>query len=303
MSDGYHSLLRCSFFRRLMPIWGMILLLPILVPGCTAFKPTANPASPDPASVFPTKNAIPGWDISQKVATYDHANLFNLVDGQADSFFAYGFDKVAVQRYKNAGGTLLNVEIWQLATLADAYGLFSTGRTGEPATIGNEGDSDPGRRLAFWQNCYFVSLEALQPVPDATLQAFAQAISGKLPTGGERPTIVARLPQPGLIEQSSIFFHEEMSIQMEVWLGGENILGLSQATDGVLGRYQVDNATALLMLLQYPTSGEADKGLKALQDGSIDDLVASGVRGNLLGAVFGKVDIAQAQILLQAALK
>ncbi len=160
----------------------------------------ATPAPLDLASVFPAANAIPGWDISQKVETYNHDNLFSLVDGQAESFFAYGFEQVAVQRYQDEAGTLLNVEIWQLATPADAYGLFSIGRTGAPAAIGNEGDSDPGRRLAFWQNRTFVSLDALQPVPDETLQAFAQAIAGRLPTGGERPALVDRLPGSGLVD-------------------------------------------------------------------------------------------------------
>ena len=135
--------------------------------SCLCFSPAAQRSKPRPTQapldlvrVFPAANIIPGWDISQKVETYNRDNLFNLVDGQADSFFVYGFEKVAVQRYQNDAGVLLNVEIWQLATHADAYGLFSAGRTGSPAAIGNAGDSDPGRRLAFWQNRYFVSLNA-----------------------------------------------------------------------------------------------------------------------------------------------
>jgi hypothetical protein len=281
----------------------VLLLLALLIAGCTASKTTPGPAPVDLASVFPAANAIPGWDISQNVETYTRDNLFNLVDGQAESFFAYGFEQVAVQRYQDSAGTLLNAEVWQLATPADAYGLFSTGRAGSPAAFGNEGDSDPGRRLAFWQNRCFISLDATQSIPDATLQAFARALSSKLPKGGERPALVERLPQTGLIEQGFIFFHEEMSVQMDVWLGGENILGLSQATDGVLGRYQVGDAVVRLMLVEYPASGQAAKGLTALQDGSIADLVASDTNGSLLGAVFGKIDATQAQALLQEALK
>jgi hypothetical protein len=279
------------------------LLLSIYVSACTTPKPEPTQASPGLASLFPAGNAIPGWDISQQIETYNRDNLFNLVDGQAESFFAYGFEKVAVQRYKDGAGTLLNVEIWQLAAPADAYGLFSLGRTGTPAAIGNEGDSDPGRRLAFWQDRYFVSLNALQPVPDETLQAFARAIASKLPAGGVRPALVDRLPKPDLAGQAVIFFHEEMSIQMEVWLGGENILGLSQETNGVVGRYQMGNTTVRLVLVEYPSSGQATKGLKALQSGSVADLVASDTRGKLLGAVFGKVEASQARALLQEALK
>jgi hypothetical protein len=281
---------------------GMVLLL-CLIPACAAAKPAPTPPPLDLAGVFPPANIIPGWDISQKAKTYHRDNLFNLVDGQAESFFAYGFEQVAVQRYHDSAGILLNVEIWQLATPADAYGLFSAARSGSPAVIGNAGDSDPGRRLAFWQERCFVSLDADQPVPDDTLQAFGRAISASLPRGGERPALVDRLPPTGLVERSDIFFHEEMSIQMDVWLGGENILGLTQATNGVLGRYQIGEAAVRLMMVEYPASSQATKGLKALQSIPVSGLVASGTRGSLLGAVFGKVVAGKAEILLQDALR
>ncbi|MGA2489741.1 MAG: DUF6599 family protein [Anaerolineales bacterium] len=303
MSDRNRHSIQQSIPYGLWPFWGMVLLLLIFAAGCTTLKPATAPTTIDLASAFPVANAIPGWEISQKVESYERADLFNLVDGQADSFFAYGFEQVSAQRYRNSAGTLLNVEIWQLAAPTDAYGLFSTERSGVPANIGNEGDSDPGRRLAFWQDRCFISLEALQPVPDQTLQAFAQAIASRLPKGGERPALVDRLPPSSLVEQSIIFFHEEVSIQTEVWLGGENILGLNQATDGVLGQYQLGDAKIQLMLIEYPTSGQATKGLKALQSGNVAGMVASDVRGALLGAIFGKVTAAQAQPLLQEALK
>ena len=143
--------------RRLL--WGLALVLSLLASGCVASNPA--PASPalDPIKLFPASSIVPGWQVSQKLTTYNRDNLFNLVDGQAELFFAYGFEQVAVQRYQDSAGILMNVEIWQLATPADAYGLFSAGRTGGPVTIGNEADSDPGRRLAFWQDRYFVNLK------------------------------------------------------------------------------------------------------------------------------------------------
>ena len=303
MSEKNHQSVNHSTPARLWRVWAFTLFLVLFMSACSASKTTTTQTPLELAGIFPAANAIPGWEISQKGEVYGHDNLFNLVDGQAESFFAYGFEQVGVQRYKNDAGTLMNAEIWQLATPADAYGLFSAGRTGTPVSMGNEGDSDPGRRLAFWQNRYFVSLDTLQPVPDATLQAFAQTIAGSLPAGGERPALVDRLPPSGLAGQATIFFHEEMSIQMEVWLGGANILSLSQATNGVVGRYLIGPATVRLMLVEYPSSGQASKGLKALQGGNVADLVVSEARGKLLGAVFGKVEPAQAQTLLQEALK
>ncbi len=280
--------------------WVLFMVLAAAVlSACTGGK-AAISKPVDLSKAFPD---VQGWTVTEPMKTYDHDHLFDLVDGQADSFFVYGFEQVATQRYQDANGVSMNVEIWRLATSADAYGLFTAGRAGEAAQIGNEGDTDPHLRIAFWQDRYFVSLSADQEVPDETLTAFAVFISAALPKGGEKPAIVSRLPQEGLVDRSGIFFHEEMSIQMEVWLGGENILGLSPETNGVVARYTLGGTTARLMLVEYPSASAAAAGLKALQGGQVEGLVSSDKNGKILAAVFGKVDAAQAKALQQEALK
>src|SRR5512138_162934 len=283
--------------RWIVAVLGSILVLTACVPSA----PTAAPLPLD--TLLPAAGPVSGWDAAEAVQTYGREDLFNLVDGQADAFFAYGFEQVAVQRYQNTAGTRLNVEIWQLANPADAYGLFHSGMAGQPAAIGVEGDSDPGRRLAFWQERYFVSLTTLEAIPDETLWTFAKEIAQRLPSGGECPTIVKRLPAEGLVENSALFFHEEISIQMEIWLGGENILGLSQDTNGVVARYAWGDQKARLLLVEYPSADDATQGLKALQSSEIKDIIASDVKGTLLAAMVGKVDADKAQALLQEALQ
>jgi hypothetical protein len=267
-------------------------------------EPTATPVPPSPLTdALPGADAVVGWAPEGEVAVYDSETIFNLVDGQADFFFVYGFERVAVQRYQNADDVVFDVQIWQLSDDASAYGLFSVGIAGEPVAIGNEGDTDPGRRLAFWQDRYVAQLFARQAIPDANLRAFGEAISTALPAGGERPALVDRLPAEGLVPRSAIFFHEEISIQNEVWLGGENILGLSPDTDGVLGRYEIAGATARLLLVAYPDAGAASAALTALQGSAVEGLVAADADGDLLGAVFGQADEAAAGALLAQALE
>jgi hypothetical protein len=267
-------------------------------------EPTATPVPPSPLTdAFPGSNAIAGWTPAGELETYDGGTIFSLVDGQADFFFAYGFERVAVRRYQNADGVVLDVEIWQLSDDASAYGLFSTSVAGEPVAIGNEGDGDAGRRLAFWQDRYVAQLFARSEIPDADLRAFGAAISAALPAGGQRPALVDQLPAEGLVPRSAIFFHEELSIQNEVWLGGENVLGLSPATDGVLGRYEIDGQAAHLLLIEYPDTGAASTGLAALQGDAVAGLVAADANGNLLGAVFGQLDEATASALLEEAIE
>lgn len=272
------------------------LLLPLLLlaplSGCR------KTAAVSPADTLPGANVVSGWTIARPVETFDSKTLYNLVNGQADWFFAYGFEQVAVQRYQNADGVLLNVEVWQLATPADAYGLFTASIAGEPLAVGNEGDTDPGRRITFWQNRYYVSVNALQPVPDADLLAFAQVISLALPTGGEPPAVVNRLPREGLVARSPLFFHEELSFQDRLWLGGKNILGLSRETNGVLAQYDLGGAEVQLLLVEYPDGVHAAMGLAALQGSEVEGLLAADARDNLLAAVFGEGDAAAAEGLL-----
>jgi hypothetical protein len=296
----------CSLF--------IVSLLTFLLAGCITpppeptavptIEPTATPVPSSPLTdAFPGAGSVAGWTPDGGLEVYDSETIFHLVNGQADFFFVYGFEQVAVRRYKDAGEIVLDIHIWQVAKDASAYGLFSASVTGEPVAIGNEGDTDPGRRLIFWQDRYVAQLFSRKSIPDADLQAFGKAISAALPTGGERPALVDRLPADGLVPRSGLFFHEELSIQNEIWLGGENILGLSPDTDGVLGRYEIDGATVRLLLVEYPDAGEASAGLAALQGGEIEGLVASGANGNLLGAVFGMMDVATASRLLEEAIK
>jgi len=133
------------------------------------------------------------------------------------------------------------------------------------------------------------------------LWGFAEAVSAALPEGGERPALVGRLPPAGLVERSAIFFHQEISIQDQLWLGGANLLVLSPETDAVLARYAVGGAVARLLLVQYPDAEAASAGLAALEDSQINGLVTADVRDNLLGAVFGEVDAVTADKLLSEA--
>ena len=254
------------------------------------------------AGAFPGADAIPGWTSSGEVEVFDRENLYDLVDGQADAFFVYGFEQVAVRNYENAEGAALSVEIWQLATPADAYGLFTASIAGEPAAAGNDGDADPGRRWIFWQDRYYVQVRARQALDDADLRHFAEAVSAALPSGGERPALVDRLPAGGLVERSPLFFHEEISIQDRLWLGGENLLGLSPDTDGVLARYDAGGAVVRLLLVQYPDAQAALAGQAALESGQISSLVAAATRDDLLAAVFGEADQPTANALLSQAL-
>ena len=272
-----------------------LLVVAIVLLGCGA-RAISLPA------VFPDADAVPAWTPDAEVQIFDRETIYHLVDGQADVFFAYGFQQVAVQRYENAEGIALDTYVWQLATPYDAYGLFTTDAGGVPVDVGSEGDLEPGRRLVFWQDRYTGWVRARPGLDDAELLRFARLLCEALPAGGERPALMDRLPDEGMVERSAVFFHEEISIQDRLWLGGENLLALSPETDCALAQYEIGGRTAQLLLVRYPSAGMAADGLTALKDSSMGRLVAADVQGDLLGAVFGEVDAADVSSLIAEAL-
>jgi hypothetical protein len=263
-----------------------LLLLAILISSACSGQATPTSA----AGFFPASGAISGWSTTGDVMTYNHLNLFDLVDGQSDSFFAYGFEQVSVQRYQDSQGQKLNIEVWKLASEDDAFGLFTASRAGTPVSIGNQGDGDPGLRLIFWQSRYYVHVNANQDLPDDVIMGFAKAVASALPNGGTPPALVKKLPQQDLEAGSEIFFHQEISFQSEVWLGGSNLMGLGPDTLGIVARYTVNGQTGHLLLVTYPTVEKATSGLKALQSSQMTGLLVSAQNQEVVGAVFGSID-------------
>jgi hypothetical protein len=270
----------------------LFLLFGILAAGCS--QPF------NIVQALPGADAVAGWQATGEPQLYDKNTIFQLMDGQAEFFFRYGFENVAVRSYQNSQGNNLDVEVWQLATTADAYGLFTANDNNAPVLLGkaNEANISEGSRLVFWQNRYFVLVRPAAPVPNTELLAFGEVISNILPTGGVPPDIMKKLPADGKVERSEIFFHEEMTIQNEVWLGGEDILGLSQQTDGALAQYAMGDAKMHLMLIDFPDAEAASSAMAALKEKGAEDLLAARSEGATLGAVFGKADPVVGEALL-----
>ncbi|MBN1246689.1 MAG: hypothetical protein JXC32_03485 [Anaerolineae bacterium] len=266
-------------------------LLLLMLASCVRVGP--QDASSVPATLLPDE--VAGWTSVGDVATHDRDTLTELVNGQAAAYFAYDFQRVAVSTYQNAASTTLRVEIWELSDPLNAYGLFTWSRAGEPVALGNAGDADPGRRVAFWQARYYVQVRATQPVPDAELTAFAEALSAALPQGGETPQLVARLPGTGLLGKRAVYFRRELSIQDLVWLGGEDLLGLDGRAEGVVAPYEVDGQVLLLMVVAYPDGDAAAEAAARLGAARPDQMVTVVVSEDLLAAVFGGLEASAAE--------
>ncbi len=247
-----------------------------------------NPAVAPMDTYFPTLGTILNWQPDGDILYFTPETLFEFMNGQAEGFFVYGFQQLSTQTYRSLRGQVLRLEIYEMGSDADAYGIFASARSSREASFGNGGSMAPGQRITFWQERFYVQVisGAGEALTDEDLQAFAGFAQQELPKGGKLPAILGKLPLEG--QKSNLFFRQELSIQNDVWLGGENLINLSSDTLGALGRYEMDGQPMILILVEYPQPDLAGAAAANLSSADLENLCAWQLNGNLLSAAFGE---------------
>jgi hypothetical protein len=144
-----------------------------------------------------------------KVATYTPENLYRYINGEAELYLPYGFKKAATVRYVKAatpsGGPQENglvINIFEMGSPLDAFGIYSNYRSSTlpQMKVGAEGFLDE-TELMFYQDRYFVQIETSGTLTQepGLFQSCAEAVSGNLPEGREKPRELELLKVAGAV--------------------------------------------------------------------------------------------------------
>ncbi len=234
---------------------------------------------------------------------FEPANLHEYLDGGAERYLGYGFQRLAVRELRaGADGPPLRVEVYRMDRPANAYGLFSSDRAGEDPG-GSGMDAALGEHLLqFWQGPYFFRIQDYDLAGGLreTILALGRALAAAAPPSGprDRPRLLGLLPAGARIEDSVIYFHTRNSLNSLIYLGEEDRLSLSGRTAAVSAEYDFrpgGGAVARLVVIHYPEeqacAAAAQRFLAArekLPREAIPTLVER--RGSLLALMFGQAD-------------
>ena len=221
---------------------------------------------------------VMGWMAEGQDRFFDDKTIFDYIDGAGEVYRAYNLRGCLSRVYSKAGGPPLVLDVFDMGTPADAFGVFTHDTDGEAVAIGQDGRWRPGW-LNFWKDRFFVSIT----VPEENAQAFEAAlelgrqVDARIPKKGERPKLLTRLPQTGLQARTIRFLHHPIVLNDHFYLSDENILELSSATDAVLATYQRSAGSARLLLVQYREVGTARRAAKNIRQHYLPDADADGV--------------------------
>jgi hypothetical protein len=221
-----------------------------------------NCAQENPVNLLP--GGKDGWVKSGKSAgfmgpeIYDRKNLFDYMDGGAELYLAYDFQRLVVQRYSSDSDrkNSLTVEIYQMNSSPDAYGLFSFDQEGEMVQLGQKGIYGYGL-LRFWKDRFLVRILGSQDNLKETILKFGTEIDQKIKIKGKPPELLSKIPKDNQVPNSDHFFHKQILLNNLCFLSDKNILNLSDETDCLLADFKLDEQISKLLLIEYTDSKNA----------------------------------------------
>ena len=167
----------------------------------------ASGASADP-SLLP-RDLPKGWRLIEGPRVFTKANLFEHINGQAELFFKYGFEKCTFAVYedwKNSENQI-DVDIYDMGNVLQSFGIFSRLRSDDSSgRLGLDSCQD-ARSVLFYKGKYFVMLYASTENP-SVLKQLAMDIESKISDPSPPPREIGFFPKSGLIPGSVQFFSE-----------------------------------------------------------------------------------------------
>ncbi|MFB3854644.1 MAG: DUF6599 family protein [Vicinamibacterales bacterium] len=190
------------------------LLAAFLVAACGGGSETGGPAplaseapptGPAPASevaaLLPSGKSLAGW--SRKV--YGPGNLWEFIDGAAETYLAYGFQEAASAGYRSVSGLEVTLDVFRMADAVNAFGIFrqEMNPTAKPVPVGTEGCTGTNV-LNFWKGRDYVKVTALGTADSmlAEMRGLADHVAASIPDREDLPSEVAFFPPANQVAQS-----------------------------------------------------------------------------------------------------
>jgi hypothetical protein len=254
-----------------MKNWILLLIMVLMVARAEIVKGDEK-GKMNPETLLPSASV--GWIWDEKEMKYDSKSVFDYMDGAAELFLAYGFQHLTVRRFEKSNQPPLVVEVYEMASSEDAYGLFSFERQDEAVGIG-QGSEFGGGLLRFWKGKHFVSIYADgegAEVEPAILQT-GRAVADAIPGTGPEPTVLGFIPgkEFGLVDKSVHYLKSHVLLNQRFFISHQNILHVSRKTETVLAQYLQDGQKPHILLVRYPDVEEARDAFQSFMKAYLPD--------------------------------
>lgn len=204
-------------------------------------------------------NTIGDWKVSEKDQMFNPENLYEYINGGAELYLSYGFQKVIKRTYTKGGQPDIVVDLFDMGTSRNAFGVFSQTRETVDSTFGQGSQYTQGL-LLFWKDHFFVSILASPETGESKKAVFdiARKIETAIKKEGPLPEILTPLPQQSLVTESIRYFHHYIWLNSHHFVSDQNILHINEKTDALLAKYGEQKKRYILLLVRYKENKDAE---------------------------------------------
>jgi hypothetical protein len=219
-----------------------------------------EPILPDlqkPASFIPPTI---GPYLSEADQTFDAGSIFDYIDGAGEVYRSYNMKLLVARRFHKDGKPDIVVDLFDMGSPEDAFGVFTHDLDGEDARVG-QGSTYKAGLLSFWKDRYFLSVYAEEETAETKGLVFelGRRIDGAIPGRGERPDLLRFFPPDGLDAGRVRFFHNHSVLNYHFFVADTNILLLDQKTRAALADYGGKDDRSKVLVAAYEDGGSAAK--------------------------------------------
>jgi hypothetical protein len=150
-----------------------------------------------------------GWTVIEGPRLYNKKTLFEHIDGQAELYLKYGYQRSVFASYQDRkrSESQIELDLYDMGNVLQAFGVFSRFRTADqPGGVGLDSYLDD-RSLLFYKGRYFVMVYANEADPPL-LKEWALAVSSRISDAAPAPREIGYFPAKGLKPGSIQYFSE-----------------------------------------------------------------------------------------------
>jgi hypothetical protein len=220
----------------------------------------ASFAADDISGFFLRPQEVAGWVPTAQVETYPGAKIYDFIDGAGEIYMKYNFEIAASAEYAGPGGAAISVEIYEMRTPEDAYGVFAYNRpaNAEPLQL-TQAAYASGITAGVWRDTYYVKVYGLEEKPGVAgaVKEFARLVSLKIPGQGNLPQLFKVVEVDGFVKGSVRFLRSDLPLKNLHFVSDENVLNLNENTQMVLADYSFKDRRFTAFVAAYPTAEDA----------------------------------------------
>jgi len=209
---------------------------------------------------------------------FDEESIFTYINGAAELYRAYNMRGCFSRRYSNGKGATIVLDLFDMGSSEDAFGVFTHDQDGEVLEIG-QGALYRAGWLSFWKGRFFVSVYADGEQAETVrgVKELGKAVASRIKTEGSKPRILSHLPQRGVQPKTVRYLHHHVILNAHFYLSDDNLLHLGPSTHAVLATYKRSEGDALLLLVMYPESALAAKAHASFLNHYLPDRDSGGI--------------------------